>query len=52
LGTGDNVLGDIFAAVLVVGILLGPLATFGWLAVTFGADSRPGLREREPRPWL
>jgi hypothetical protein len=49
---GDNVLGDIFAAVLVVGILLGPLAIFGWSAVTFGVDSRPGLGEREPRPWL
>lgn len=40
----------IFAATLVVGILL--LAIFGWLAVTFGVDSRPGLGERDPRPWL
>jgi hypothetical protein len=45
-------LGDIIAAVLVVGILLGPLAAFGWAAVRFGVDSRPGLRERDPRPWL
>jgi hypothetical protein len=52
LETGDNVLGDIFAAVLVLGTLLGPLAIFGWSAVTFGVDSRPGLGEREPRPWL
>ncbi len=49
---GDNVLGDIIAAVLVVGILLGPLAAFGWAAVMFGVDSRPGLGERDPRPWI
>jgi hypothetical protein len=46
------VLGDIIAAVLVVGILVGPLAVFGRAAVMFGVDSRPGLAERDPRPWL
>jgi hypothetical protein len=49
---GTSVLDDVIAAVLVVGILLVPLAVFGWAAVTFGVDSRPGLGERDPRPWL
>jgi hypothetical protein len=46
------VIGDIVAAVVVVGILLGPLAIIGLAAVRFGVDSRPGLGERDPRPWL
>ncbi len=45
-------LGNVIAAVLVVGMLLAPLAAFAWAAVMFGADSRPGLAERDPRPWL
>jgi len=46
------VIGDIFAAALVVAALFVPLAVFGWAAVRYGVDSRPGIRERDRRPWL
>jgi hypothetical protein len=39
-----------FAAAILV--LVGPLLVFAWAALAFGADSRPGIGDRDRRPWL
>jgi hypothetical protein len=39
-----------FAAAILV--LVGPLLACGWAAIRFGADSRPGIGDRDRRPWL
>ena len=45
-------LDTIVAAVATLAIFIGPLAAVGALALRFGADSRPGIGDRDQRPWL
>jgi hypothetical protein len=33
-------------------IVIGPLALLGLAALRFGVDSRPGIDDRDQRPWL
>ena len=44
--------GVVLAAVAAIMILIGPLLAFGYLAIRFGVDSRPGVGDRDGRPWL
>lgn len=45
-------LDSIVAAVATLAIFIAPFAAFGALAFRFGADSRPGIGDRDQRPWL
>ena len=43
---------SIAAAFAVATILITPLIALGVAALRFGADSRPGIGDRDQRPWL
>lgn len=45
-------LAAVLAAVAAIVVLVGPLLALGYLAMRFGVDSRPGIREHDGRPWL
>jgi hypothetical protein len=45
-------LGTILAALAAIVILIGPFVVLAYLAIQFGADSRPGIGERDHRRWL
>jgi hypothetical protein len=50
---GDDMMFDqIGAAFAVAAIFIAPLAVLGWAALRYGADSRPGIGDRDQRPWL
>ena len=40
------------AALAVAAIFIAPLAILGIAALKYGADSRPGVGDRDQRPWL
>ena len=42
----------IVTALVAVIAVLGPLAIVAYLALAFGADSRPGIEDDDRRPWL
>jgi hypothetical protein len=42
---------QIVTALAVAAFLIGPFAVFAYLALRFGADSRPGI-DADRRPWL
>ena len=43
---------QIAAALAVAAMFIVPLAILGIAAIRFGADSRPGVGDRDQRPWL
>jgi hypothetical protein len=43
---------DLAMAALTAIILIGPFAALAVAAMRFGADSRPGVEDRDHRPWL
>jgi hypothetical protein len=43
---------QVLAAVVVAAIFIAPFVAFAAAAVRFGADSRPGIDDRDRRPWL
>ncbi|HEY4634736.1 MAG TPA: hypothetical protein VIH00_12545 [Candidatus Limnocylindrales bacterium] len=44
---------DTIVAVLTAAIIfIGPLAVLAIASLRFGADSRPGIGDRDQRPWL
>lgn len=43
---------QVLAAVLVAAVCIAPLVAFAAAALRFGADSRPGIDDRDRRPWL
>jgi hypothetical protein len=43
---------DIGMAALTVFMLIAPFVTLAAAAIRFGVDSRPGIGERDRRPWL
>jgi len=42
----------VVAALAVAAIFIAPLVAFAIAALRFGVDSRPGIDERDRRPWL
>lgn len=42
----------IVAALTAAVIFIGPLAVLAIAALRFGTDSRPGIDDRDQRPWL
>ena len=43
---------QIAAALAVAAFVITVLAALGFAALRFGADSRPGIGDRDQRPWL
>ena len=43
---------QVVAALAVAAIFIAPLVAFAAAALRFGVDSRPGIDERDRRPWL
>ncbi len=43
---------QVVAALAAAAIFVTPLVVFASAALRFGADSRPGIDERDRRPWL
>ena len=43
---------QVLAAVLIAAIFIAPLVAFAAAALRFGVDSRPGIDDRDRRPWL
>jgi hypothetical protein len=43
---------QVVAALAVAAMFIGPFVAFAALAIRFGADSRPGIDDRDRRPWL
>jgi hypothetical protein len=43
---------DLAMAALAAIIFIGPLFALAVAAVRFGVDSRPGIGDRDQRPWL
>ena len=43
---------QIVAALAVAAILIAPFIAFAAAALRFGVDSRPGIDDRDSRPWL
>ena len=43
---------QVVAALGVAAIFIVPLVVFALAALRFGVDSRPGIDERDQRPWL
>jgi hypothetical protein len=51
-GTADMALDPIVAGLAVAALVILVLALFGAAALRFGVDSRPGIADRDQRPWL
>lgn len=45
-------LDTIVAAVATLALFIVPFAALAWLALRYGVDSRPGIDDRDQRPWL
>jgi hypothetical protein len=43
---------QVVAALAAAAFIIGPLVAFAAAALHFGVDSRPGIDERDSRPWL
>lgn len=43
---------QVLAAVMVAAIFIAPFAALAAAALRFGADSRPGIDDRDRRSWL
>jgi hypothetical protein len=43
---------DVTLAALAATIFIGPFVALAIAAIRFGVDSRPGIDDRDPRPWL
>jgi hypothetical protein len=43
---------SIVAALAVAAIVIGPFVALALAALRWGADSRPGIADRDQRPWL
>ena len=43
---------DLVTAALAVIVITGPFAVLALAALRFGVDSRPGIDDRDDRPWL
>jgi hypothetical protein len=43
---------QVVAALAVAAIFIAPLVIFAVAAIRFGVDSRPGIDDRDRRPWL
>jgi hypothetical protein len=43
---------SIVAALAVAAIFIGPLVVLAVAALRWGVDSRPGVDDRDQRPWL
>ncbi|MFP5342983.1 MAG: hypothetical protein ACLGIJ_08680 [Candidatus Limnocylindria bacterium] len=42
----------IISIIAAVALIVGPLVVLALAADRFGADSRPGIEDRDRRPWL
>ena len=45
-------LDPIVAGLVVAALVILVLALFGAVALRYGVDSRPGIEDRDQRPWL
>jgi hypothetical protein len=43
---------QVLAALAVAAIFIAPLVAFAAASLRFGVDSRPGIDDRDRRPWL
>ena len=43
---------QVVAALAAAALFIAPLVVFAAAAFRFGVDSRPGIDERDSRPWL
>ncbi len=43
---------QVVAALIVAAFFIAPFVAFAAAALRFGVDSRPGIDERDSRPWL
>ena len=48
----DMMFDQVVAALAVAAIFIAPLVAFAAAALRFGVDSRPGIDDRDSRPWL
>ena len=44
--------GTIMTALMAFIVFIGPLVALAAAALRFGADTRPGIDDRDQRPWL
>jgi hypothetical protein len=51
-GRATDVINDLAMVALAATIVIGPLVALALAALRFGVDSRPGIDERDRRPWL
>ena len=51
-GRKDMMIDQIVAALAVAALFIAPLVAFAAAALRFGVDSRPGIDDRDRRPWL
>lgn len=51
-GREDMMIDQVVAALAVAAFLIAPLVVFAAAALRFGVDSRPGIDDRDRRPWL
>ena len=48
----DMTFDQVVAALVVAASFIGPIVAFAAAAFRFGVDSRPGIDDRDSRPWL
>ena len=48
----DMMIDQVLAALAVAALFIVPLVAFAAAAMRYGVDSRPGIDERDRRPWL
>jgi hypothetical protein len=48
----DMMIDQVVAALAVAALFVAPLVAFAAAALRFGVDSRPGIDDRDRRPWL
>ena len=51
-GRKGMMMDQIVAALTVAALFIAPLVVFAAAALRFGVDSRPGIADRDRRPWL
>jgi hypothetical protein len=51
-GRANDMTIDVATTALAAIVFIGPLAALAAAAIRFGVDSRPGIDDRDQRPWL